>query len=555
MKFQDLILKPAILKAIDELGFKNPTEIQEHAIPALLKSDNCHLLAQAKTGTGKTVAYAIPIAERINPENRKIQAIIMVPTRELCLQVYEVITNLTKYCDITAVAVYGGVSIKKQIDTIRAGAQILIATPGRLIDLYKRRQVSLRNVRFVILDEADRMLDMGFLPDIEYLMFEAMQGISPRLLLFSATLKGQLSQMAEKFIGDKPKLDIDVSHDTLTVENCHQQYYLVKNNETKFDALEKIFAKNPPNRVLIFVNTRRNSKKLLKQLRTINNFGIQWDMIQGDMSQNQREIVLKKFRDHILNGIVATDVAARGLDIEGITHVINFDLPAFEENYVHRIGRTSRMDKQGIAISLCLTNQRDLIPKIEKFTNTKIERIMIGEEKSKDPEIETLLDTMLMKEKLPPKSKHRHQSRSHIEHKKERSREFHQKYNKNDRENQSNQTSDHSRHFERRSHTSKGIQTRLDRQSSQTDRQISQSDERSQPVANFKRDYHPPQKESSKNRINTHEHKNAPKFKHKSTDKPFQSANKPNRSYRTSVHKDKTPWKKRTNQNSNKTHQ
>jgi len=374
MNFHELSLSPAIQQAIDELKYTTPTEIQAKAIPVLLKDSSCHLMAQAKTGTGKTVAYAIPLAEKLEPTLYEVQAVVIVPTRELCKQVYEVLTNLTKYRRMKTVEVYGGVSISAQIKKIEDGAQIIIATPGRLIDLYKRHVVSFAAVKYIVLDEADQMLDMGFMPDIEFLVNNAMKRIHPRFLLFSATMKEGIQQIAQKFLRDGKVLQLNVSHDTLTVEHCNQIYFMIPNADSKFPAFMHVYRRENPKKAIIFTNTRNAAKKLIKKLGNKENLVGRPDIINGDMSQAAREKVTKAFRDNKINCLIATDVAARGLDFSDVSHVFNYDVPSFAEDYVHRIGRTSRMEKQGTAVSFCVRGQEKMLKRIEQFTRTKLSR-------------------------------------------------------------------------------------------------------------------------------------------------------------------------------------
>jgi superfamily II DNA/RNA helicase len=373
MQFTDLSLDPAILRAISELKFTNLTEVQAEAIPQLLNSNDAHLFAQAKTGTGKTVAYSIPIAQKINPNLRKVQAVVLVPTRELCNQVNTVITNLIKYQNLTAVEIYGGVSYNPQIKKIKNGAQIIIATPGRFIDLYEQGKLKLDHIKYLVLDEADRMLDFGFMPAIEHIFNVAMQKVRPRVYFFSATLKNQIYTLAERFVQQDPAIKIDVSHDTIAVQSCHQYYYVVQDQASKFDSFVKIFNQEQPGRSIIFVNKKSTAIKLTKAIRKTLDLKLHPDYISGDLTQKQRETTILAFRENKIDCLVATDVAARGLDFTNISHVFNYDIPCFEEDYVHRIGRTSRMERSGTAVSLCLADQKPFLTKIEKFIKQNVE--------------------------------------------------------------------------------------------------------------------------------------------------------------------------------------
>ncbi|MHA1304846.1 MAG: DEAD/DEAH box helicase [Candidatus Heimdallarchaeaceae archaeon] len=345
------------------------TEIQEQAIPKILENGDIHVLAQAKTGTGKTLSFSIPLAEKLTPKLKEVQAVIIVPTRELCKQVHNVITQVTKYRRLKTVEVYGGVSINRQIDLIRSGAQIVIATPGRLMDLYYRGEISFKNVKFVVLDEADRMLDMGFLPDIEFILFEAMKGVRPKLMLFSATIMETIKEIAEDFTFGQELLEIDVSHDSLTVENCKQYYYKVSEQRYKYSSFVRILKKEKPQFSIIFVNTKKMADILNNRLNRERDLRLKTTMLHGNMTQRQREIVASKFRKKQINCLIATNVAARGLDFPHITHIFNYDLPNDVESYVHRIGRASRMGNNGTAISIIVDEekQRRKLYDIETF--------------------------------------------------------------------------------------------------------------------------------------------------------------------------------------------
>ncbi len=390
MKFEEYSLNPSIVRALNDMGICHPTEIQEKAIPKLLNSGKVHILAQAKTGTGKTLAFSIPVVNQISPKEKSVQAVVLVPTRELCKQVYTVIQDLTKYRKLKAVAVYGGVSINNQRKKIKSGTQIVIATPGRLMDLYRRKYISFHNVRFVVLDEADRMLDMGFLPDMQYILFKAMHNVKPRLLLFSATMLKQIAHIARQFSHGEQLFEINVSKDDITVANCQQFYYAVKDNRTKYSTFVSILHKEQPESSIVFVNTKRWIKKLKQRLRKERSLPIRFDTLHGDKTQAQREKVLAKFRNKNIDCLIATNVAARGLDIPHVTHVFNYDLPREgPEIYVHRIGRTSRMESDGNAISIVTGAQMKTLHKIKKFTNKPIKRLSLKTNeklsKSKNP--------------------------------------------------------------------------------------------------------------------------------------------------------------------------
>lgn len=376
MKFQEYDLNKQIKRALEEMKIHTPTEIQRRAIPELLDGSKTHILAQAKTGTGKTLAFSIPITNQISVKEKSVQVVVLVPTRELCKQVHSVLRELTKYRKLKVVEAYGGVSLDRQRREIKDGAQIVVATPGRLMDLYRRRAISFNKVRFVVLDEADRMLDMGFLPDIQFILFDAMKRVSPRLLLFSATMLKQITKIAKQFTKNDRVVEINVSKDDLTVESCQQYYYKIRENKQKYSSFVNILKKEQPKSSIIFVNTRRWGDKLSKRLSQEKQIKLRFNTLHGDKTQRQRELILRDFRDEKFDCLIATNVAARGLDIPHVTHIFNFDLPREgPEIYVHRIGRTSRMENTGKAISLVVEDQMKMLKEIERFTKKPLQRL------------------------------------------------------------------------------------------------------------------------------------------------------------------------------------
>ena len=378
MLFTEMDINPQIIKALEENQIASPTEIQEKSIPHGLSMHKSHVIGQAKTGSGKTLAFAIPIIEQINTQNRHIQAVILVPTRELCKQNAAVFRSITKYKKVSIVEVYGGSSIRNQIEQIRNGGQVLIATPGRLIDLVRRRQVDFRYVNFVALDEADRMLDMGFLPDMEFLLLDAMRNVSPRLFLFSATMVEEIKSLIRKFTKSDKIHEIDVSKDSLTVENCDQYAYYI--NSDKYSNFVKILNVERPEISIIFTKTKRNAEDLCRKLNKVHHltFNLKVGFMNGNLSQANREKTITAFREKKLNCLVATDVLARGLDFPKVSHVFNYDLPRDPEDYVHRIGRTARVEgvgkevAKGKAVSIVAPDSYVFIRKIEKLLKTKI---------------------------------------------------------------------------------------------------------------------------------------------------------------------------------------
>jgi len=357
------------------MDITKPTPVQEKAIPLILEGRN--IMAQARTGSGKTLAFLLPIIEQL--KFIKNECLILAPTRELAKQVNRVVESLGDD-RVRSMTVYGGVSINNQIQKIRRGVNIIVATPGRLIDLFKRRKLHFNNIRFVVLDEADRLWDMGFSPDIKYILRNIDKATRDfQFMLFSATLEPDIRKVVKDFTKDKFKF-INLSKDDMTVENTRQFYYLVDEFKDKFDTFLKVIKKENPKNSLIFINTKRTGRWLYKQLKR-RNLGYDIGYMSGDLSQHKREKILKKFREKKIDMLIATDVAARGLDISNITHVFNYDVPKYPENYVHRIGRTSRMNKKGAAITLCLKDEYRYLVHIEGLIEKEIKRKMLDSER------------------------------------------------------------------------------------------------------------------------------------------------------------------------------
>ena len=325
-------------------------------------------MAQARTGSGKTLAFLLPLLEKMNFQYNEV--LIIEPTRELAKQVHDVLKSVGNE-KLRSLAIYGGVSITNQIKELEKGLHVIIGTPGRLIDLYKRRYLKLSSFKYIVLDEADRLWDMGFAPDIKYILSKIKTNY--QFLLFSATLEPDMRKLVKEFTKNEFKF-LNLSKDKLTVQNTKQYYYLINNYEDKIKALMKILKKEKPSHVLVFVNTKKTATWLLKVLNKRRNFMYRSGMISGDLSQDKRERILKAFNNHQVNLLIATDVAARGLDIDNISHVINFDIPKYPEVYVHRIGRTSRMNKHGVAITLCLKDEYEYLCQIEGLIDLEINR-------------------------------------------------------------------------------------------------------------------------------------------------------------------------------------
>ncbi len=372
MNFKDLGISERFINALNDINITTPTPVQKKAIPLLLEGQ--HVMAQARTGSGKTLAYVLPILERMEPALN--EALVLVPTRELAVQVHQVISDL-KHPKIKSMTIYGGVSINNQIAKLQRGVNFIVGTPGRIIDLYKRRILNLSKIKFICLDEADRLWDFGFAPDVKYIINQIKSKY--QFMLFSATLHSEIRNLVKDYSGNQFTF-LNLSKDDLTVHNTKQVYYLVDNFKDKFKTFTKILRKEKPEHALVFVNTKKTVNWLSDKLRTQKNSKFKVAAISGDFSQFQRENILNKFKNHEINLLVATDVAARGLDIDNISHVINYDVPKFPENYVHRIGRTSRMNKKGVAITLCMKDEYEYLCHIEGIIDKEITQRFLTEE-------------------------------------------------------------------------------------------------------------------------------------------------------------------------------
>ena len=363
--FADLGVAPDLLKAIEEMGFESPMPIQRLVIPQLIGKER-DVVGLAHTGTGKTAAFGLPVLQRINIAIEKPQALIIAPTRELCLQIASDLADFSKYIDgLKILPVYGGSSIDSQIRSLRKGVQVIVATPGRLIDLIRRNEVKLDNVRTVILDEADEMLNMGFLEDIEQILSHVPE--ERKMLMFSATMPKEIEGIARKFMHDP--LEFVAGNKNEGAKNVKHIYYMVKAHD-KYLALKRIADNAPDIYGLIFCRTRRETQEIADKLIAD---GYNADCLHGDLSQTQRDLAMKKFRDHVTRLLVATDVAARGLDVDDLTHVINFGLPDDVAVYTHRSGRTGRANKTGISIAIIHSRERKKLREIEKQTGKEFE--------------------------------------------------------------------------------------------------------------------------------------------------------------------------------------
>jgi ATP-dependent RNA helicase DeaD len=358
INFEEMGFTPGILKAIQELGFDQPMPVQEKVIPLML-GDEADIIALAQTGTGKTAAFGLPLVQATNTGINSTQALILCPTRELCMQITGDLTDYAKFTgQLKIQAVYGGASIENQIRGLRKGVHIIVATPGRLIDLIGRGAARLSSVTTVILDEADEMLNMGFLDSINEILEEVPEG--RRTLLFSATMSSEIASIARNYMHDPVEITIGTKNSS--AENVSHAYYLVHARD-KYKVLKRIADFEPDIYGIVFCRTRKETQEVASKLI---NDGYNADALHGDLSQAQRDAVMQKFRIRNLQLLVATDVAARGLDVDDLTHVINFSLPEDTEVYTHRSGRTGRAGKTGISLSLVHLREKHILQQIER---------------------------------------------------------------------------------------------------------------------------------------------------------------------------------------------
>lgn len=362
--FGNLALSKKVLAAVSEMGFEEPTPIQAQTIPLIMNNND--VIGQAQTGTGKTAAFGIPIVENINPSLYKVQALVLVPTRELAIQVAEEINRLGRHKRIKVLPIYGGQPIERQIRALRMGVHIVIGTPGRMLDHLERNTLHLENVRYAVLDEADEMLDMGFIDDIESILKKTPK--ERQTLLFSATMPLPIKRLAERYLKN-PQM-VTISKENLTVPQIQQYYYEVPAS-SKVDAITRILDFEDYDSVIVFCRTKRGVDELTASLQTR---GYLAEGLHGDLTQAQRDKTMRRFRLGEVDLLVATDVAARGLDIDTISHVINFDIPQDPESYVHRIGRTGRAGREGKAMTLIIPAEYRQLRLIEKLIKTRITR-------------------------------------------------------------------------------------------------------------------------------------------------------------------------------------
>lgn len=364
ISFQSLGLSEACVAQLEKLGFKSPTEIQIKAIPQLLAEQD--VVGQSQTGTGKTAAYSLPLLERMEGREPAVQALILTPTRELAQQVAQAIEDFSSNRQVRVLTVCGGQSIERQIRSLRRGIQIVVGTPGRVIDLLERKELDLEKVRWVVLDEADEMLSMGFIDDVKKILMRTPQ--TRNTACFSATMPREIRELIDRFL--RNPVTLSVEQPQVAPTRIEQQVYMVPRSWTKIKALQPILELEEPETALIFVRTKRSAAELTSKLQAA---GHSADEYHGDLSQNQRERLVQRLRNGQVRMVVATDIAARGLDVEDLSHVINFDLPDNTETYIHRIGRTGRAGKTGKAISLIQPMDRHLLKRIERRLRQTLE--------------------------------------------------------------------------------------------------------------------------------------------------------------------------------------
>jgi ATP-dependent RNA helicase RhlE len=365
LNFSDLGLSKKVAAALESLGFTEPTEIQEKAIPIIIAGRD--IMASAETGSGKTAAYALPIIQALKgTSERKPRVLVLVPTRELALQVQSQFERFSNGCGMRTVTIYGGIGYEKQTRLLRRGVDVIVATPGRLNDHIERNNADLSMVTTLVLDEADRMLDMGFMPQVRKILAEMKS--RRQTLMFSATINKAVERSAQDFLNNP--VCVNVNSQQVEPASIEQKVYHVE--EAEKDALLAQIIKEQPEKcsVLVFARTRRRASKIRKRLCTVD---ISAEEIHGDISQNQREKTMARYREGLFSVLVATDIAARGLDVPAISHVVNYDLPDSAADYVHRIGRTGRAGRAGTAVSFISADQRHLVRGIEQVTGRSLD--------------------------------------------------------------------------------------------------------------------------------------------------------------------------------------
>ena len=368
MSFQELGLSDVCTRQLEHIGFTEPTQIQQDAIPALMQGRD--IFGQSQTGTGKTAAFALPALELVDPSSKAVQVLILTPTRELAQQVGDAIKDFIGERRIFVLNVYGGQSIERQISSLKRGVQVVVGTPGRVIDLLERRKLNLEELKVAVLDEADEMLSMGFIDDVKTILRQAPS--QKQTVCFSATMPREIKELIKQFL--QSPVMIKVQQQQAAPTRIDQHVYTVPRGWPKYKALQPILEIEEPETAIIFVRTKRTANELAIKLQEV---GHSVDEYHGNLSQVQRERLVKRFRDGKVKMIVATDIAARGLDVEDLSHVINYDLPDNAETYIHRIGRTGRAGKTGTAIALVQPGDRRMLKQIERRLHQKLETLNI----------------------------------------------------------------------------------------------------------------------------------------------------------------------------------
>jgi ATP-dependent RNA helicase DeaD len=373
--FADLGLSESTLQALADVGYESPSPIQEQAIPSLLQGRD--VIGQAQTGTGKTAAFGLPIMEYVDPKNPEVQALVLTPTRELCIQVTQALRTYGAHSGIDVVAVFGGAPIRTQQAQLRAGGHVVVGTVGRVLDLISRHSLVLHDCRFLVLDEADEMLDLGFLEDVEKIL--SLTPSSRQTALFSATMPPPIRKLADRYMYD-PTI-IQVEAETLTIDTV-AQFQLPVETKAKADKLVEVLQAEKPEQAIVFVRTKIRADQLF---RTLKDRGMNVRALHGDMSQGSRDGVMLAFKGGRVPILVATDVAARGLDISTVTHVINYDVPTSPDTYVHRIGRTGRVGRSGRAITFVEDRQKRELEAIERHIGTSVAKWEKGAQATPTP--------------------------------------------------------------------------------------------------------------------------------------------------------------------------
>lgn len=356
-------LRAEVLKGVADLFYKEPTQIQSQAIPLIMEGKD--VIGQAQTGTGKTAAFVLPILHKLVPGKKDVQALILTPTRELSVQIAAEIEKLGKHVDVNVLSLHGGTDIDRQLNKLKSNVQIVVGTPGRILDHLKRGSLHFGRISTLVLDEADKMLEMGFLDEVAEVLSGTPQ--QKQVLLFSATMPDDVKKLSQQFMQQPPHIKIEQKQKT--VEQIEQWYYVL-NQSDKQDALMDLIEQTKPYLAIIFANTQQRVQQLTGYLKEQ---GLSVEGLYGDLSQNKREQLMKNFRNIKFQFLVATDIAARGLDVEGVTHVFNYDLPNDTESYIHRVGRTGRAGQSGTAISLVSPRQKNILGRIAKSTKTQID--------------------------------------------------------------------------------------------------------------------------------------------------------------------------------------